>query len=364
MAGDNFLTLGASFDQQNQTIDTARQTLAGPALPPDFTATLLGRQQTLAGYATYQFDTGDWTWLPGVRGEDYRREVVSSGIESDSADLDWFPSLHVRRALSPEINLDVSYSRRVQRPPFQLLDPALRFTDVNRASSGNPNLDPTLTDAYEANLNYQKNGRSIALTFYDRISDDIVSPFTQVLASGVILTTQVNAGTSEQRGLQALLRGPLGAHWRYSLSANVLNREFDFLSGGITSRRNEIEYDGLAQLDYRDVNQDRDGANQFQIELRFQGPRHTLQSDADEFIVANFTWRRRLTPKLFGVLLAQDIFATQDNVNEVFTDLYRERTEFSSTGARVRFALTYQFGAGPARPPPDQGPQAPPIPIQ
>src|SRR5262249_1313631 len=157
------------------------------------------------------------TWLPGVRAEDYRREVQSGGLETDATDLDWFPSIHVRRAIGPNINIDVSYSRRVQRPGFQQLDPSLRFTDVNRASSRNPALKPPFPDAYEAAFTYQHASATMGFTFYDRISDDIVSPFTETPGSGVILTTQVNAGTSEQRGLQALLRGPFGQHWRYSL---------------------------------------------------------------------------------------------------------------------------------------------------
>ena len=272
-----------------------------------------------------------------------------------------FPSVHVRNELTPNINIDVSYTSRISRPGFQQLDPALRFIDVGRAFSGNPNLEPTTTDAYEANFVYQKNGASFSVTFFDRISEDIVSPFTDVVG-GTIVTMPVNAGTSEQRGLQALLRGPLGERWRYSLSGNVLSREYDVLSGGVISRREDIEYDGVAQLDYRDPDQEAVGANQFQFEVRFVGPRYGLQTESDPFYMANFTWRRRLTPRLFGVFMVQDIFESTDQFTEITTDDYIERAEFESSGIRFRLALTYQFGSGPQRPPPDQQPGGPPIP--
>lgn len=364
--GENrFLTTGIHFDTSTQDIENARQTLLGPAVPPDYATRLDGQQQTLAAFGTFQFVTGDWTWQPGLRAENYRREVVSGGLETDTVDDRYFPSIHIRRRLGERIDIDLSYTSRIQRPGFQQLDPALRFIDVNRAIGGNPNLRPSLTDAYEANLTYQNAGRSFSLTFYDRISEDIFSPFTQTLPDGTILTTTVNAGTSEQRGLQAILRGPINQRWRYSTSINVFNREFDVLSGGVTTRRNELEYDGSASLDYRDPDQNAVGADQLQFELRFQGPRHTLQSDSDEFVVANFTWRRKLAERLYGTLMAQDIFGSQNNVNEVTTATYFERTEFQSPGARVRFALTYQFGSGPQRPPQDQQqPGGPPIPMQ
>ncbi|WP_135212324.1 TonB-dependent receptor plug domain-containing protein [Vitreimonas flagellata] len=359
---ERFLSAGLNFDISETDIETARTTLVGPAIPADFSALLEGRQQTLAGYGTFQFEAAGWTWQPGVRLENYRREVMSGGLESDDADLRTFPSIHVRRGLSENVNLDLSYTSRIQRPGFQQLDPALRFVDVNRATRGNPDLEPSLTDAYEANLTYQNNGRSLSLTFYDRISDDIFSPFTETLLDGTILTTTVNAGTSEQRGLQAIVRGPISEHWRYSANVNLMEREFDFLSGGVTERRNEFEYDGAVSLDYRDPDQNAIDADQVQFELRFQGPRHTLQSDLDEFVVANVTWRRKLADRIYGTLSAQDLFGTQTNFNEITTDTYFERTEIDSAGTRVRFAITYQFGDGPQRPPPDQQqPGGPPI---
>lgn len=362
-AETHFLTAGLAFDTLSQDIENARETVAGPVVVPDFDTLLEGRAQTLAAYATYQFATGDWTWQPGLRAENYRRKVLSSGLETDTTDLEFFPSIHIRRSLASSMELDLSYTRRISRPGFQQLDPSLRFLDVDRAIAGNPDLQSPITDAYEANLTYQRGGATFGVTFYDRITEDVLSPFVEVLPDGTIVTTMVNAGTSEQRGLQAILRGPIGDNWRYSLTANLLNREFDVLNGTTLSQRSEFEYDGVAQIDYSDRDQNAIGANQIQLEVRFQGPRHTLQSDFDEFIVANATWRRRLTPRLFGVLSVQDIFDSQDQVQEITTTDYFERSETSSPGTRVRFALTYQFGDPTGRPPPpEQQMGAPPIP--
>jgi len=359
-----FLSAGLSFDISQTDIENERDTILGPAIPPDYLALLEGRQQTLAGYGTYQFELGEWTFQPGVRLENYRREVLSGGLETDTTDLRTFPSIHIRRELWDSIAMDVSYTSRIQRPVFQQLDPALRFVDTNRAIGGNPNLEPSLTDAYEANFTYQSGGRSYSLTFYDRINEDIFSPFTETLIDGTIVTRPVNAGTSEQRGVQAILRGPITDNWRYSVNVNLMERAFDVLSGGAIQRRSEFEYDGSASLDYRDEDQNAIGADQIQFELRFQGPRHTLQSDLDAFTVANITWRRKLTDRIYGTLSAQDLFSSQSNVNEVTTATYFERTEFESAGTRVRLGFTYQFGDGPRRPPPDQQqqPGGPPIP--
>lgn len=353
-----FLTLGASYDYNDHTILTQLTPTIGAA-PPAFFGVLDAVEENFAAYATYQFDTGDWTWLPGLRAENYRRRVTAVGVEDDDTDLRYFPSLHIRRAMTPNINIDVSYTSRIQRPGVSQLDPSVRYSDVNRASTGNPNLEPSTTDAFEANFVYQKSGTSFSVTLFNRLSEDIFSQLTETTVDGIILSRPVNAGESEQLGLQALLRGPLNPRWRYSLSGNVQNREFDVLSGGAIQRRSEIEYDGIVQLDYRDPDQDAVGADQLQFEVRFQGPRFGLQSETEAFAVANVTWRRKLAPRLYGVLAVQDIFDSTSQITEIRTDTYTERTEFEGQGTRVRFGLTYQFGSGPQRPPQDQPPPIP-----
>ncbi len=349
LPNDHFLTVGAAYDQGTQEVDSARQTLIGAPSTADYRSSLDGNHQTVAAYATYQFDTGDWTWLPSVRFENYRREVVSGGLETDDWDERIFPSLHIRRRLNSSIDVDLSYSSRIQRPWISQLDPSLRFSDADRASSGNPNLAPTTTDAFEASLNYQSGRRSFSVTLFDRTSDDIVSQLTEVNADGVIVTMPVNAGESVQRGAQFILRGPLWENWRYSASVNLLNREFDVLSGGSVSQRSEFEYDGNAQIEYRDPDQNAIHSNFYQLDLRFRGPRYSLQSETDPYITANFTWRHRLTDKLTSTLSVQDIFDSSDQTSDVTTVDYFERSEIDRDGQRIRFSLNYQFGAPPPR---------------
>ena len=357
---DHFLSAGAHFNAQNEELKSSRATVLGPAVPPDYATRLEGQHQTLAAYATYQFKTGDWTWQPGLRVETYRREVTSGGLDTDDVDTRYFPSIHIRRELREHLNLDLSYTSRIRRPNITQLDPSLRFSDIDRAEVGNPALKPSLTDAYEANLTYQSGGRSFSLTFFDRITTDIPSPFTEVNGDGVIISTTINAGDSEQRGLQAIARGPLSEHWRYSANVNAMEREFDVLSSGVIRRSSEFEYGGSLSLEYRDTDQNAVHADHVQFDLRFQGPRHSLQTVSDEFVTANVTWRRKLANRLYGTLGAYDIFSSSARSSEVTTNDYFERFTYESPGARLRLGLTYQFGSGPQRPPQEDDPPAGP----
>ncbi|MEJ0060949.1 MAG: TonB-dependent receptor [Terricaulis sp.] len=349
------ITLGAALDQSEQTLETGYETLAGTPAAPDFQTDLRALQTTGALYATYQTRLGDWTLMPGVRAEHYRREIRSPGGENDQIAVDAYPSLHLRRNLIDDLDLDLSYSQRIARPPINQLDPAVRFLDPTRASTGNPNLQPSTTDAYEATLVYQTSERTYNVTLFDRISDDVFSSRTETTPGGVILTMPINAGTSEARGAQLIMRAPLMRGWRYALSANLLNREFDALEQGAITRRSEFEYSGSGQIEYRDRNQSELGADHVQLEVQFQGPRYEFQTKADEFVTANFTWRRRLTDKISSVFTVQDIFDSAPTLSELRTDAFFERSEERGVGTRFRLALTYQFG-GAGGPPEDQAP--------
>jgi len=345
------LAFGGFVEQSDQDIDAALETVTGAPVAPDFFSPLDGAQTTNAAYGTYQFKAGNWTLLPGLRLEHYRREVRSPDGQSDKAEVDYFPSLHVRRSLADNLDLDLSYSRRISRPEFGQLSPAVRYSEAARGSSGNPDLAPTTTNAFEANLVFQDSARTYNVTFYDRISDGIISQISETRGDGVLITKPVNAGQSEQRGVQIIARAPVSQHWRYSVSANLLNRAFNVLQDGATVRRSELEYSGNAQLEYRDSNQSEAGADHFQFEVQFQGPQFYLQGERDDFVLANMTWRRRLTDRVSSVVTVQDVFDSRTNNNTLRTDTFYERSEGVFAGTVYRLALTYQFGSAQSAPP-------------
>lgn len=354
---DRFLTWGFAFDAGSQTSQNALSLLSGSG-PTPYVAAVEGEDRTVAGYVTYQVDAGRWTFLPGLRVENYWRSVGSGGATTEDDDTRTFPSVHVRRELSDTINLDVSYSSRINRPSFDQLDPVVRFYGDN-ATGGNPDLQPTTVDAYEANLSYQKGRRALSVTFFDRVSHDVVSA-RRDLIGGILYTRPVNAGENEDRGIEAQARGPLGKRWSYVVSGNVLQRSLEALQGGTLVGRTVTQYSGNARLDYRDPDQDVIGADQLQFQLDVQGPTYDLQSEQYALAVANFTWRRRLSKSFVGVLSVNDVFASRRRTSEVSSASFYEKTTRESPGARVRFTLTYQFGKPPeGAQPQDNAPRVP-----
>jgi outer membrane receptor for ferrienterochelin and colicin len=64
----------------------------------------------------------------------------------------WFPTLFLSHQLSENNTLNFSFTRRITRPTFNDMAPFVYFVDPNTLFSGNPALQPAISNAAEASL--------------------------------------------------------------------------------------------------------------------------------------------------------------------------------------------------------------------
>jgi iron complex outermembrane receptor protein len=69
---------------------------------------------------------------------------------------DFFPSVFINQTLSAKHELGISYSRRIDRPNYDNLNPFRFYLDQYTYEQGNPFLKPQYTNAFELNYTYNK----------------------------------------------------------------------------------------------------------------------------------------------------------------------------------------------------------------
>lgn len=122
-------------------------------------------EQVSAAYAMYNHRFGKLSAMAGLR-------VEYTSIKGDSPTmdttfthnyLDWFPSAYLQYQISEKQVLNLSYSRKINRPGYSLLNPFRFYNDQFTFSSGNPDLKPSYINTttlrysfggYSANLSY------------------------------------------------------------------------------------------------------------------------------------------------------------------------------------------------------------------
>src|SRR6185437_10342540 len=178
------------------------------------------RDRVVAGYATYSNAIRNFSYQLGLRVEssDYKGtqhftgdslsiagtdtssvQYPTTGYFSNRYPLSLFPSIFLTQKLTDNQDLQLSYTRRIDRPSFQQLFPFTDYSDSLNLSRGNPNLKPQFTNSLELtySLIYAGNANFLASAYYKNTTDLITRLASEgvnpVNNRAVIINTYVNA---------------------------------------------------------------------------------------------------------------------------------------------------------------------------
>lgn len=154
-----------------------------------------------AAYLNYQGSFGPWQVQAGLRAEATANEGYSRTLDERTRRnyLNLFPSLSLSRQLSEAHSLGLGYSRRIDRPGYQQLNPFVYFLDQFTYGKGNPYLQPQYTNAY--NLNYSFKQRYITTIGFSRTVGMLSEVIQQNVAGQEGYSTQVNIDQSDNWSL-------------------------------------------------------------------------------------------------------------------------------------------------------------------
>jgi ferric enterobactin receptor len=183
---------------------------------------------------TQRADNGSWTPLPGLTndflyeerinaayaiiGNKARKLSYQAGLRAEMTDVtttlrqtndvnprhyaNLFPSVHVTYDLPRQHALQLSYSRRIRRPQYNDLSPFMTFSDNRNFWSGNPNLNPEFTNAFEiGHIKYFNKG-SISSSVYYRHTDNKILSIRRVNDQGFSTTRPENLAGEHSYGAE------------------------------------------------------------------------------------------------------------------------------------------------------------------
>lgn len=128
-----------------------------------------------SAYATFGQTRKKWSYQIGVRIEDVEVKADTNQVRAFTDNYTQiYPSAFVTYNPNEKNQLQASYSRRVDRPGLNQVNPIREWATPLISSFGNPSLEPQFTDSYEVNYTRRiKNGSITAGVFYRDISDEI-----------------------------------------------------------------------------------------------------------------------------------------------------------------------------------------------
>ncbi|MBA2762916.1 MAG: outer membrane beta-barrel protein, partial [Segetibacter sp.] len=129
-----------------------------------------------AAYASITSSIKDFGYKLGLRAEssNYQGELTNTGEKfSNSYPVSLFPSIFLSQKLKGNQELQLSVTRRINRPNFFQLIPFADYTDELNITQGNPNLVPEFTSSYEMSYSktFNKNHNFLASAYYKKTTD-------------------------------------------------------------------------------------------------------------------------------------------------------------------------------------------------
>jgi len=189
-----------------------------------------------SAYGTYANAAGALSYQLGLRLEqtNTRGDLMAAAILEPSftrSYLSLFPSAVLAYDVSKEHRVQLSYSRRVQRPGADELNPFPDRSDPLNLRAGNTALKPEFVHSLElGDQRFFGAGSSLSATVFYRLEENTITNirdpffFDVVTNSVVTKTTRLNVGQETNYGLEAVGTAPLISIWKVSLNASAFRR--------------------------------------------------------------------------------------------------------------------------------------------
>ena len=191
--------------------------------------------RVLAAYGTFSQQIKKFSYQLGLRIESskYDGTLINTGQKfSNEFPFSIFPSAFATYKLTDKQDMQLNYSRKINRPNFFQLIPFIDFTDSLNLSKGNPNLVPEFTNLLE--ISYQNqlaNGHNLLSTIYFKNTNDLIAryqypeknPNAPAKPDTVLFTSYANASQSYTYGLEFTSRNKLTKWWDLTSNLNLFN---------------------------------------------------------------------------------------------------------------------------------------------
>lgn len=297
-----------------------------------------------------------FSFLAGLRYEhsDIVVDQVTSNIYANKVYGNFFPSGTIAYEFDATSNISVNYSKRINRPRGREINPFSSYSSNINLFQGNPDLDPSRTDAYD--LGFLKRWSKLTFNtsvYFNRTVDNVQYVRREsgefVGTTPVIVTTPVNLSTEYRAGFEFNFNYTPYKWWRVNTNFNFFRLETVGVYRYLTSTNIErvIDFANVANTWSARVNSKLTlpGKVDWQTNINYNGPQTTAQGLNKGIFAMNLGFSKDVLKDKATVAL---------NINDVFNSRVRRYENFidgqvETDGAmqwRVRqitLSFTYRF---------------------
>jgi uncharacterized protein YaiE (UPF0345 family) len=201
------------------------QAPAGQPWTPDLGKTnhFIYRENVQAAYATFSRSIQKVALQVGLRAEQTTTTGTSLMMNqtTERQYLNFFPSVSAQYSRSEKTQLGFSYSRKIERFQFGIVNPFVTYISPYRYSQGNPNIMPSFSHNFEASYSYSS--LVSASVGYSYFTSALVDSYQKDDATQVVINSFRNYPSADQFSANLTLMKPLlNNKWQTVTNVGIL----------------------------------------------------------------------------------------------------------------------------------------------
>ncbi|HLN54333.1 MAG TPA: TonB-dependent receptor [Lentimicrobium sp.] len=193
-------------------------------------------EQIHSVYSTFSGKANDLSYIAGLRLEQSfingDQTVNREKINQDYFNL--YPSVNFKYTLDNNNSIQLSYSRRINRPAARQLNPFIDKSNQEVYRSGNPNLMPEYVNSIEAGFNGKMRKSTIGFTLFNNNITNPINMIAVLDSAGISHMFPENISSGRNYGFELIYEVPFTKWWKLSsngsLYKNIIKSETEGLS--------------------------------------------------------------------------------------------------------------------------------------
>ena len=302
------------------------------------------KEKNIAGFAEYDLQLGQWHLNAGLRFEHVSADYTSFGIRQEEPSRtynDWFPNLSAAWQKG-KWGAQLSYSKRITRPPYNMLTSMVVYDSRILYEGGNPLLRPSVRHSIDFNLTYSW---LTFITGFTRENDFFTHVGNIYDEQNEIAIFQPDNFDHQDRVYATLVASPKLGFWQPQATLHYYQQMFDAEKYGAPKKLNKPEFSfnlnswfvvgetakALLQVNYT-------GSNHWGFMYR-----------GSNFMVNARLQKSFLKGQLSATLYANDIFRTAKTKVTTYYAIGQTAQDYYTYTQCVGLTLSYNFNASSSK---------------
>ncbi|MFY7829303.1 MAG: TonB-dependent receptor domain-containing protein [Flectobacillus sp.] len=240
LKGKITLETGAKIQiNYNKNLNNNTLKAVGSDVYKDITSASVNYEGENYVYAAYVSFAGKlpklFSYKVGLRGESskYNGSLLANNQKfSNEYPISLFPSVFLTRELSKTDQLQLSVTRRVNRPNFFQQIPYIDYSDSLNITRGNPDLVPEFTTSSEISYSHSKGNSTFLASGYYKYTNNLITRYLSQEINPIsgktdLINTYINANSSVTYGTEFTFTTKLKAFWDLTANLNFYNSKIN-----------------------------------------------------------------------------------------------------------------------------------------